>query len=291
MIWFLTVIINFLAVFISWWPRRLQLFIGACLGYLWFYVVRIRRKLVLEHIRKAFPEKSEKEIKTIARKNFVNYGNSFIEFLQQPVMNQKLFNKMAYTEGFENYASALAQKKGVFILSLHLGNWEFMSTNASLMGIDIHVLTKKLKAGGLNEVWTKIRVAQGLKLIAAEKTTFDILRVIKKGGTVGFILDQFMGPPVGVRTKFFGHETGTAASLALFADRTRSPVIPTYNVREKDGRIKTVFEPAVPFVEQGSTEKNISFMTQVYTSRIEDIVKKYPDQWLWLHRRWKPFRE
>ncbi|MBK9293239.1 MAG: lysophospholipid acyltransferase family protein [Oligoflexia bacterium] len=96
---------------------------------------------------------------------------------------------------------------------------------------------------------------------------------------------------MGVKTKFFGHETGTAASLALFADRTKAPVVPVYCIRNSTGKITTVFEEPIEFMEQGGTEKNISFMTQVYTSRIEDIIKKYPHLWLWLHRRWKPFRE
>ncbi len=100
-----------------------------------------------------------------------------------------------------------------------------------------------------------------------------------------------MGPPVGVRTQFFGAETGTAAALALFADRTHAPVIPVYNIRLPNGKIRVIFEEEVSFLEQGSTDKNIAFMTQQYTSKIEQIVKKYPDQWLWIHRRWKPFRE
>jgi KDO2-lipid IV(A) lauroyltransferase len=166
-----------------------------------------------------------------------------------------------------------------------------MSATCEILKIPLHVITKKFKAKNLNEFWVRLRKARGIKLIAEEKSTFEILRAIRQGQAVGFILDQFMGPPVGVKTQFFGYPTGTAAALALFADRTRAPVIPVYNVRQKDGRLRIVFEKPVEFMEQGSRDKNISFMTQVYTNRIEGIVRKYPEQWLWLHKRWKPFRE
>lgn len=290
--WLVIPLVKGLSKFISLWPRKLQLFVGKVLGLIWFYIIRVRRKLVLEHIKKAFPEKSEEEIKKIARDNFINYGQGFIELLLLPSMNNKLYKKLVLTDGFEeNFQTALAERKGVYLLSLHMGSWEFMSAAGVYLGMPIHVISKKMKAKSLNEVWVNMRIGQGIKIIPEAKSTFQILKAIRNGDAIGFILDQFMGPPVGVRTKFFGHETGTMAALALFADRTRSPVVPVYNIRQSDGRLKIYFEKPIEFVEQGSTAKNISFMTQAYTSRIEEIIKQTPEQWLWLHRRWKPFRE
>lgn len=291
MIWLFTIFVKILSAFVVLLPRKVQLFLGDILGLTWFYLVPIRRKTVLENLALAFPALTKADRFRLAGRNYRHYGRSFIEFLMLPQLNQTLFERIFDVEGFYHYQVASREGKGVFLLTLHVGNWEMMSATCGFLKIPLHVITKKFKARSLNQIWTHLRLDRGIKLIREEKSTFDILRALRQGGAVGFILDQFMGPPVGVRTSFFGHETGTAAALALFADRTRAPVVPVYNIRQPNGRLKIIFEPPVTFMEQGSTDKNISFMTQKYTSKIEQIVKAYPEQWLWLHRRWKPFRE
>jgi KDO2-lipid IV(A) lauroyltransferase len=291
MTWLLTKIISFFCLCVVAMPRRLQLFLGESLGLTWFYIIPIRRKTALENLKIAFPELTDAARWKIARSNFKNYGCGFLELLLLPHFDFKLFKKLVTFHGWENYENALSQKRGVFFLTLHMGSWELMSGTQGHAGIPLHVITKKIKAKSFNKIWTDLRLGQGIKLISEEKSTFQILKAIRRGEVVGFILDQFMGPPVGTRVKFFGKETGAPAALALFAERTRAPVIPIYNVRQPDGRIHVYCEPAIEFTEQGSTAENISFMTQVYTSKLEEIVKRYPTQWLWIHRRWKPFRE
>lgn len=244
----------------------------------------------MESMSLCFPEKSKAEIYQMAKANYINYGCGLIELLWMPQFSEKTFKKWIVVKGFEKYQKAMGEGKGVFLLTLHMGAWELMTATNQVLKIPIHVITKKFKAKGLNQVWVNMRKAKGIKLIEEEKTTFQILRAIRGGECVGFILDQFMGPPVGVLTTFFGRPTGTPAALALFAGRTQAPVVPVYNYRRSDGSLEIVFEDPIPFMEQGSTEKNISFMTQIYTNKIEDIVRKHPEQWMWLHRRWKPFR-
>jgi KDO2-lipid IV(A) lauroyltransferase len=267
----------------------MQLTLGKLLGLTWFYLVRIRRGQVFSGLHLAFPELSDGQRYQIAKLNYINYGQSFIETLMIPCLSQNFLNSQIEWYGFENYLAAQNKGKGVFLLTLHMGSWELMSVAGVRRGVPLYNITKKFKASGINKAWVDLRLNQGLKLISEEKSTFEILRVLKKGAAVGFILDQFMGPPPGVKTVFFGKETGTASGLALFADRTGVPVLPVYNFRTNEGKINIVFEPELNFMEQGDTRKNISFMTQLYTSKIEDIVKKHPEQWLWLHRRWKPF--
>lgn len=291
MTWLITITVKAASWVVITLPRRLQVLAGRALGLTWFYLVPIRRRVALENIQKAFPHWNAHKRFAMASKNFQNYGCGLVEFMMLPHFDEDRARELFTIENLHYYKEAVAKNKGVFFLTLHIGSWELMSAIGPLLGIPIHVITKKFKAKGLNKVWIDLRNQRGIRLIEEEKSTFQILRAIRNGDAVGFILDQFMGPPVGVRTKFFGEETGTPAALALFADRTRAPVIPVYNVREKNGKLRLVFEPEIPFMEQGSTAENISFMTQVYTSKIEEIVKKFPEQWLWIHRRWKPFRE
>ena len=291
MIWFLTALIKGASWVVAHSHRSLQLFAGRCLGTFWYFCVPIRRKTVWENLKIAFPQWTEKEIHRTALRNYQNYGCGFLEFCLLPHLDTKKFQSLFIVDGKNNYDAALKEGKGIFLLTLHIGSWELMSATCENLKIPLHVITKKFKAKSLNSIWVRLRLNRGIKLIREEKSTFDILRAIRAGEVVGFILDQFMGPPVGGKVKFFGKETGAPNALALFADRTRAPVVPVYNIRQPDGRIRIVFEPAIPFMEQGSTDKNISFMTQQYTSKIEEIVARYPEQWLWLHRRWKPFRQ
>jgi len=291
MIWFLTVLIKGLSWLVASLPRGLQVFLGRVLGSFWFYVIPIRRATAIENLHLAFPQWSEGKIRTTALRNFQNYGCGFVEFCLLPHLDEKRFKKLFVVEGRDILDEAMKKNRGLFFLTLHIGSWELMSATCAALNIPLSVVTKKFKAKSLNQVWVNLRVGRGIKLIREEKSTFDILRAIRSQQAVGFILDQFMGPPVGVKTTFFGVETGTAAGLALFAGRTQAPVVPVYNVRLSDGRIKIVFEPEVQFLEQGSIDRNISFMTQRYTSKLEEIITKYPEQWLWIHRRWKPFRQ
>jgi KDO2-lipid IV(A) lauroyltransferase len=291
MTWLLANIVKLLCWLVACLPRRVQIFVGKTLGLVWFYIVPIRRKVALENLSVAFPEKNISEIWKLARVNFQNYGCGFVELLLLPHFDKKMFDKLVVRHDWENYENAKSKGKGVFFLTLHMGSWELMSATQAHLGIPLHVITKKFKARTFNSIWVELRLGQGIQLISEEKSTFQILRAIRKGEVVGFILDQFMGPPVGSRVRFFGKETGAPAALALFADRTRAPVVPVYNIHGDDGRIHIYCEPEVPFVEQGSMKQNISFMTQAYTSKIEDIVRRHPEQWLWIHRRWKPFRE
>lgn len=291
MTWLLRNFIKILCFSVSSMPRRLQLFTGRVLGLIWFYLVPVRRGIALQNLALAFPEKTPADRWKIAKDTFLGFGCGFIEMLMLPYMDDALLRRLFVFHGRENYDKAFFKNKGVFLLTLHLGSWELMSASQGHVKIPLNVITKKFKAKSFNDTWVGLRRDQGIKLISEEKSTFQILRAIGRGEAVGFILDQFMGPPVGSRVQFFGNETGAPASLALFSDRTRAPVVPVYNVRGEDGKIHVYFEPEIPFVEQGSTSKNISFMTQLYTSKLEEIVRKYPSQWLWIHRRWKPFRE
>jgi KDO2-lipid IV(A) lauroyltransferase len=155
----------------------------------------------------------------------------------------------------------------------------------------MQLISKEFKSRWLNDLWFGMRRKHGTRFIAPEKSSFEILRALRRNELVVFVLDQFMGPPIGVRTRFFGKETGTAMGCALMADRTHSPVVPCYTYRKEDGRHVMVFEKPIEFLDHGLRDQNIAVMTQIYTDKIEAIVRKHPGQWMWIHRRWKEFRE
>ncbi len=282
---------------IAFAPEGIRRSLGDAVGFLWFEVLKIRRRVALENVRLAFPEKSEKEVLAIAQGSMSNLGRTIIEFAQFPFFSREKLNDFFVFEGFENVTEALKKKKGVLFLSMHLGNGDFAVAASSISGLKINLISKRFKTKWLDELWFGMRAKHGTKFISPEKSSFEILRALGRNEVVIFVLDQFMGPPIGVRTKFFGRETGTAMGLALVHLRTEAPLIFTYTYRRPDNKMVVVFEKEATVADFGldpaspNRAQTISVLTQKYTDKIEQIVRRYPNQWMWIHRRWKDFVE
>ncbi len=224
-----------------------------------------------------------------ARRSVLEQGYLIADFTEMGFLSKdQLFGKIEVV-GRENLDRAVAQNKGVFLLALHVSNGDYGIAWLSAMGYPMHLITKRFKSKWLDDLWFRIRGRFGTHFIEARNSSFEILKAIRSKEIVIFVLDQFMGPPLGVKTTFFGHPTGTAMGLALFARKTEAPVIPSYIERKDDGSFRLHFLPEVPFEEKSDKEATLQFMTQRYTDTIESIVKTCPGQWLWIHRRWKAF--
>lgn len=272
-------------------PFFVRLTIGWMIALLWFDVLRIRRRVAVGNLELAFPEWSDGERARVARKSLVSMGLTLLEFCEFPFMDRARTEKIFKVYGEEHMRQAMAKGKGVLGLTLHLGNGDLAAGALSQLGFPISLISKNFKSKWLNDLWFELRTRLGTRFISPEKSSFEILRALKKQDIVVFVLDQFMGPPIGVRTKFFGRETGTAMGLALMAERTGAPVVPMYTVRQPDGSAIVIFEPEIPMQDFGPRDETIARMTQVYTDKIEEIVRKHPEQWMWIHRRWKDFVE
>ena len=272
-------------------PRGYSLFLGRLLGLLWYDVLRVRRDVVQSNIRLAFPEWPERKVVATGRASLVGMGQTLVEFLLMVGLSRSRVNKSFVFEGLENLDRAFREQKGVLLLTCHLGNGDWGCAGMAIKDYRLNMISKQFKSEWLNNAWFGLRRRMGTGFIREEKSTSEILKALKRNEGVIFVLDQFMGPPIGVRTRFFGHETGTAMGLAVFHQRTRSPLVPAYTVRLPDGRLRVVFEPMMDLSGLLEDRENIPRMTQVYTDKIEGWVRRYPDQWMWLHRRWKEFRD
>jgi Kdo2-lipid IVA lauroyltransferase/acyltransferase len=270
-------------------PRRLKLFFGDLLAVFAFDVVRFRRKIVMDNLAIAFPEKSISERAKIGRGSYRNLGRGIFEYAYLSFLNKKWINKNYDMQGLRNFAEVNAGDKGVLFLGLHMGNGDLGMAAMAMSGFDLQVISKHFKSEWLNKLWFGLRESKGIKFIPEEKSSFQILKALKKKASVAFVLDQFMGPPIGVATKFFGKETGTAMGLALFSIKTGLPVVPAYNFRKPDGKFVIIFDPPIPPLPTENLDQDIARLTQTYTDWIEKTVRKHPDQWMWLHRRWKTF--
>lgn len=287
---FWTTVVSY-SLAISFWifPKPLRWAFGVFLGTLWFDVLRLRRFTILKNLSIAFPDKSFQERKRIARLSMYNLCYNFVEFFLLPFMGQRWLKKDVVFHGFENYQRAQAKGKGVLLLSLHLGNGDIGIAAMSLFGLRIHVISKKFKNAFLNQLWFGTRERIGTKFMEPHGSSlaFDILKACRQNESVIFVIDQFMGRPYGIETTFFGRKTGTAYGLALFAMKTKAPVLPVYTYRDAQLRTHVVFEEEIQVEKIEDKDLQIRHMTQKYNDRVESIIRRFPDFWMWVHRRWK----
>lgn len=277
----------------SLWPRRWVRFAGALFGILWFDILRVRRRVVLEHLDIAFPEKDRAWKVRTGRTAMTRFGSNLAEFFTLPSIDEEWIRKNAVIEGLEHLEAAKAKGKGAYLLSLHMGAYDIAASLMPMRGFETVLISKFVKNEWFNDLWFSIRGAKGMKFIEphGEKTAFEILKAIKRNASVIFVLDQFMGKPFGIETTFFGRPTGTAYGLALFVMKTGSPVVPVYSLEGKDGKLHLIVEPEVETASliDGDKDAGIRRLTQRFTDVLEDIVRRHPEEWLWLHKRWKTF--
>ncbi|MCB0342315.1 MAG: lysophospholipid acyltransferase family protein [Pseudobdellovibrionaceae bacterium] len=270
-------------------PWSWQRLIGDGIGILWFDVFRIRRNVILGNLKLAFPQWTESQRMKVGRESCFNLGRSAVEFCRFPFYSKQKHRDEFQIKGREYLDIAVQRGRGVCLLTLHLGNGDLGTVGLALHDVPMSIISKEFKAKWLNDLWFGLRQRLGTRFIPPRNSSYAVLKELKKGGIVAFVLDQFMGPPIGVRTQFFGHETGTAMGLAVLAGRAMCPVVPVYTLREIDGTTTVQFGPEIEYVSKEDKDETVAFMTQVYTDKIEEIVRQYPGQWMWVHRRWKPF--
>lgn len=288
-----TLFVKFISFISSFLPRSVLRKLGSWVGFLWFDVFGFRKKIVLDNLNIAFPEWSDEKKRQVGRESVYQLGYSFGEFFFIPSLTPEWIEKNVIFEGWENVEKARALGKGMFFLSLHLGNGDLASNSIVMKGQPLHLITKSFKTQWFNDLWFSIRGAKGVKYIDAHgpSNAFEILKALKKNSGVVFVLDQFMGKPYGIATTFFGKRTGTAYGLALFVTKTQAPVLPIYTFEGNDGKLHVVFEEAMDTMKYVTPDKDqtILNMTQAFNDKLEEIVRKHPEQWMWVHRRWKNF--
>ncbi len=273
-------------------PRSVRLALGSALGWIWFNVIRFRRDQVLVNLRLAFgEEKTESELRRIAARNFRHYGLTVMEVLQGLSWKQSDYAREVPVEGIENLRAALAKGRGVYGLNCHLGNWEWVIGSVMAQGIPGDVVVKHSKNPSVDAFLRWYRVNMGIGVFYESGTVGEINRSLSQGRLVGFILDQFMGPPIGLPVTFFGKQAGTAIGLALLTEKKAAPIVPMYSYRDDQDRLRTVVEPEIEMPAFSENRQDRFYeKTQLFNDVIERQVRKHPDQWLWLHRRWKAYR-
>ncbi|MBN21991.1 MAG: hypothetical protein CL678_11990 [Bdellovibrionaceae bacterium] len=265
-------------------PLRIQRMISWIMGRV-IYLIGIRRDVVRENLDRAFFNDTQKK-KEIEKKFYIEFAQTSFEVLMLFGGLSYFIKKRVELRGIEHWKSAKEKGKGVLFLSSHLGNWELMAARGALSGIDLMLVTKKLKPSWFHELIEEGRAKVGVLATYEPQTMKKIIRHLKKGGTVGMIIDQYSGPPVGIRVPVFGIPVGTPSVVAAVARRFDLPVLPVKNYRTSDGKHIVEILPEKKWVESSQGDE-IAVNTALYSKEVESHIYEVPEQWLWSHRRFK----
>src|SRR3954469_14216585 len=269
-------------------PRPFSRSFAVALAQL-FYLLHFRlRQVGMRNLAMAFPDKSVEERKRILRGEFTSLGRQLSELCQFPRYTPQNVDEVVVYDGLENYEKAYARGKGVLFLTAHFGAWELSAFAHSLHGHWLHIVMRPMDNPYLDRLIDYYRTMHGNKTVAKDDFVRGLLAAMKAGETVGILMDTNMTPPQGVFVNFFGIAACTASGLARIALRTDAAVVPGFTIWDPVLRkYRLRFDPAVNLVRTGDDVKDIVTNTQIFTKITEDYVRRYPDQWLWVHRRWK----
>jgi KDO2-lipid IV(A) lauroyltransferase len=269
-------------------PRGLARLASGMLAFVVYWAFGRLRRVGVRNLELALPEVSQGERARILRGVYRSLGRQLVEFCRMSRYTAENTRNWIRTEGLEHYLAARARGKGVLIVTGHLGAWELSSFYHSLMGYPMGMVIRRLDNRRLDDYVNKIRCLHGNRVLHKDDFARALLTAMRAGETVGILMDTNMSPPQGVFVEFFGRLACTASGLARVALKTGATVLPGFMVWEA-GEQKYVlrFGPELEFIETGDAEADALAATQMCASVTEEWIRRYPDQWLWIHRRWK----
>jgi Kdo2-lipid IVA lauroyltransferase/acyltransferase len=269
-------------------PRPLARAAGIGLAWAVYLLHGRLRQVGMRNLAMVFPEKRAPERARILRGEFASLGRQLAEVCHFPKYTLANVEQVLVYDGLENYEQAHARGKGVLFLTAHFGGWELSAFTHSLHGHWMHVVVRAMDNMYLDRLIRQYRTMHRNQIVEKDDFVRGLLGAMKAGEVVGILMDTNMTPPQGIFVDFFGIPACTASGLARIALRTDAAVVPTFTIWDADlKKYRLRFDPAVELVRSGDLEADIQANTQKFTTIIEEYVRRYPEQWLWVHRRWK----
>ena len=268
-------------------PRKWSFRFGNFVGHFLFLADRKHQSIVLDNLNRAFGhEKSQYEIRKLGKQVFVNAFQLVLDIGWSLGLEEQQLMKHFKIEGRSNIKKAYEQGRGVLVLTAHFGNWELLSVVGAMLAYPLTVLYRPLDFKPFDSFFINLRTRFGAKVIPLKRSLRAILRSLGRGDLVVLLMDQNVDWYEGVFVDFMGHRACTNSGLAMLALKTQTPVIPGFMVREKEG-FTAKFLPEIPLQQTGDKTRDLEDNTRQYNKVIESFLRQYPDQWFWLHQRWK----
>ena len=274
-----------LGLLVAWLPRSWEVKAGRALGRLFLLVDPKRRRIALENMRNCLPERDARELSELLRRNYEHYGTLVLELAHMftPIEGhyRDYVSRVATVEGFERWEALRDAAKGAICLSAHLANWELAAASGAIRGMPVTIVTRRLKPAWLHDWLEKVRLSAGVRCAYQPRTMPAVMKALRDGGVVVFVMDQYMPPPMGAPMRFFGVQVDTLAAIAPLARRTGAAILPVLQVRDPGGAVRIVIEPQVPLGAEDRADN------QRLAGIVEGWIRAVPAQWLWVHRRFK----
>jgi KDO2-lipid IV(A) lauroyltransferase len=266
-----------------WWLK----FCGL-LGRIAWYFAPESRRLTLKHLTMAFgKEKSPEEIKELSHRVFEYLGKNGGDILRATkVDNLQQLEEFLVVSGYENFVAANQKGKGVIFLTCHLGAFDLQVSTMALKGLNPNIIGTPLKDERLNELLWDYRNKYGAVAIERGRETFRMIKVLKSGGSVALLIDQ----DTKVKSRFvdfFGIPAATPVGATVLAMKTGAAVVPTYVYLAEDWKQHMQILPEIKLTVTGDDEADMVSNTQLLSNFIEDTIRRHPEQWVWMHERWK----
>jgi KDO2-lipid IV(A) lauroyltransferase len=269
-------------------PRRVARAVGAAIGAIAFRALGRLRRVGIRNLELAFPEMTAADREATLRSEYRNLGFLLAEFCKMPEYTAAEASRFIRYEGLENYLAARDRGKGVLVLTGHLGAWELSSFYHSLMGMPMGMVIRRLDNPLVDAFVNRIRCLHGNRVIHKDDFARGLIASMRAGETVGILMDTNMTPPQGVFVPFFGVPACTASGMARIAAKTGAAVVPGFLLWEQsEQRYVLHFGEEIQVICTGDAEQDALANTASFTAAIEKYIRRYPEQWLWLHRRWK----
>jgi KDO2-lipid IV(A) lauroyltransferase len=278
--------VRVVAALVSLLPMRTVRRCGAILGRVAYSVDGAHRRIALENLASAFPTRPETERRALARAIFGHFGSLLLELLKFGTYTPDQMRAAVDMEGEERARQAYQQGRGVLYFTGHFGYWEIHAIVQPLNMHPISVLARPLDNAGLNEMLERIRTRTGNSVIYRQGAVRKVLRELAANHAVALLIDQHLHTPDAVYVDFFRRPAATTSALAALALRTGAPVVPVFALPLPRGRYRLVYEhPVDP--PTADTPDAVREFTQRCTDVLEMYVRRHPELWLWMHRRWR----
>ena len=260
--------------------------IGSALGWVAYRLLAGQRRLTLTHLDYALGSTTSPEQRQrIARRVFLNLGQTAMEWMRLPGLSAASLQKLVTVEGAEHMREALAQGHGVIGITAHFGNWELIPLCLRALGFESGVLARRLRYPEYESFLIKARAARGVATLERGSLK-DVTKLLRANAVVGMLPDQDMDSLEGLFVEFFGHPAHTPSGPAALSLMTGAPIVPGFMIREGD-RFRFIIEPALAAPEAADRTQAVAELTRAWSRVVESYIRRYPDQWVWMHRRWK----
>jgi Kdo2-lipid IVA lauroyltransferase/acyltransferase len=268
--------------------RPFALRIGQAVGRLAQLLLPHLRRTAEINLRLAFPELEQRELERIKRGVFSNLGRLLGEISQFRRYNRDNISSIVNYDGLENFLEARARGRGVILLTGHIGAWELSVYAHSIYGYPMSFLARRVDNPLVERLAENYRARSGNRSIDKTRSAREVIKTLKSGGVVGILADLNSSREEGVFCDFFGVQACTTSGIATLALRTGAVVLPGYLIWDDEAMIHRLhFEKPLETIDTGDQKEDVIANTAQYAKALESIIRRYPDQWLWIHRRWR----